>query len=84
MECLVYWGRVNTNDYIVKFYPLESCDYKIEKQFNYFLVTADKDVNFDYEVMGRRKGFETDRLELANDIKSNLVQPNERNPLPIR
>jgi len=69
------------NSYIVKFYPDENCDYNITKESNYFVITASKNIEFGWELMGRRRGYENDRLEYANGIKNSLLQPNERNIL---
>lgn len=68
-------------DYHVKFYPYESCNYKIEKHQGYINITADKDIEFDLEIMAKRRDFENIRLEDADSVKSTLNQPNEIIPL---
>jgi len=69
------------SDYIVKFYPDESCNFKITKTPNYFVITSDKDIKFGWELMGKRRGFEHQKLEYAGNLNSNLTQPEQRNVL---
>ena len=68
-------------DYIVKFYPDESCNYKITKTPTYFVINSDKNIGFGWEIMGRRRGFENQRLEYAKNITSVINKSNTRNIL---
>lgn len=61
--------NLTTLDYIVKFYPTESCNYSITKTATNFTITTDKDVEFGYEIMAKRKGFESVKLEDAQVIE---------------
>lgn len=77
-ECVVSLDQIFTESiegdgtYIVKFYPLESCEYKIEKQADYFTITADKNIEFGWEVMGLRKGHSTERFLSKDDLVNSI------------
>lgn len=57
----------------IQFY--EDCHFKIEKCDNYFIVTADKDIEFSWEVKAKRRGFENYRLEDADHISREMEKP---------
>jgi len=69
------------SNYIVKFFPDESCEYKITKTPNYFIITCNKDIEFGWELMGDRIGFEHKKLEYAKNVSSVLNTSNTINPL---
>lgn len=83
-QCLIYIDPVYQeianlkNKYIFKFYPDESCEYKIEKHPTYVLITANKDIEFSYEIKAKRLGHENKKYESLNNIQKTLSQPNEK------
>lgn len=86
-ECLIsidpiILESVNTDmNYTVSCDFDEDCHYKLIKTPNYFTITADKNISFSWNMHGFRRGFENERLEYADNLKNDLIQPNERNIL---
>lgn len=65
---------INTDiQYSVRFFPEKSCEFDItEKYSDYFVIKTDKDVNFSCDLYGKRRGFESCRLEYANGLTNEL------------
>ncbi|PJI07659.1 MULTISPECIES: hypothetical protein [Clostridium] len=47
--------NIYVNNYIFKFYPYESCNYTITRNTSNIVISADKDIEFGWEIMGVRK-----------------------------
>lgn len=79
-QCVVYLDDIVQESinleqaYHVKFYPEESCNYKIEKHEGYFIITTDKDIEFSWEIVAKRRGFEYIRFDHADSVKQNLLK----------